>query len=229
VRQAGSPLRAEELQQLLDGPADVSIRVDFGTTEEATKSVSILSLRPELSQVKDGITVTGDVITLDLGADYVEISAAGGAAVGAETGGSQIAVGAAVDGDPLLRAIDRDQDGRLTQRERQALAEFVRGLDRNHDGQTSSEEIPIPIRFAVTHGPQVHQLLATAKPAARMPAAGRPATVAAPDWFIAADTNGDGDWSSNEFIGTPEQFRKFDKDGDGLLSPAEAIAAAGGQ
>lgn len=229
VQQAGAPLGGDELKQLLDAPADVTIRVDFGTTEDATKSVSIVSLSPEMSNAEGAITVTGDVITLDLGADYIEISAAGGEVGGVEAGGSQIAVGAAIDGDPLLRSIDRDQDGRLTMRERQSLADFVRGLDRNRDGQAASDEIPIPIRLAVTHGPQVHQLLATARPAARMPAATGAEKVAAPDWFVAADLNGDGDWSPNEFIGTPEQFRTFDKDGDGLLSPAEAIAAAGGE
>jgi hypothetical protein len=35
------------------------------------------------------------------------------------------------------------------------------------------------------------------------------------------DQNRDGDLSRNEFLGSGEQFRKFDADGDGLLSVPE--------
>jgi hypothetical protein len=227
MRRGDASLAGDDLQRLADEPADVSIRVDFGTSDDFAKRVSILTIGPELSSVKDAVTATDDVITLNLGVDYIEISAAGGGDSAIEAAGSQIAVGAAVDGDPLLRTVDRDQDGRLTSRERQALTEQLRSLDKNNDGQASSDEIPIPIRLAITHGPQVHTLLASARLAARMPAA--PTKVAAPDWFVSADLNSDGDLSPNEFIGTPEMFRRFDADGDGRLSAVEAIAAGGGE
>jgi Ca2+-binding EF-hand superfamily protein len=39
------------------------------------------------------------------------------------------------------------------------------------------------------------------------------------------DRNRDGDVSRKEFIGTDEEFRKLDLDGDGLISLEEALAA----
>jgi hypothetical protein len=215
------------MRRLLDEPADVTLRVDFATAEGQATGVSVLAIGAALGKTPNAVTTTDDVITLDLGDDYIEFSATGGAAGGAEAAAGQIAIGAVVDGDPLLRVIDSDQDGRLTSREREDLAEFIRGLDKNGDGQASSDEIPIPIRLAITHGPNVHQMLATARPAARR--APPRQRIAAPSWFVSADKNGDGDWSPDEFLGTPEQFRQFDVDNDRRISIAEAIAAAGGE
>ena len=43
-------------------------------------------------------------------------------------------------------------------------------------------------------------------------------------WFQKMDRNRDGDVSRKEFLGTDEQFRAIDTDGDGLISVAEAEA-----
>jgi hypothetical protein len=228
IRRPGAMLSGDDLRHLLDEPADVCLRVDFTTVEGRASGISVLSISPELGRIKDAVTATDDVVTLDLGADYVEISAAGGATGGAgEVSASQVAVGAVVDGDPLLRMIDRDQDGRLTSRERQALSDLVSGLDRDGDGQAIASEIPVPIRLALTLGPQVHQLLA--KPALAARVVTPHAAPAAPDWFAAADLNRDGDLTRSEFVGTPEMFQGLDKDGDGRLSITEAVAAGGGE
>jgi hypothetical protein len=45
----------------------------------------------------------------------------------------------------------------------------------------------------------------------------------APDWFVSMDKNNDGDLSLAEFLGTTEQFRQFDENGDQLLGVAEAL------
>jgi hypothetical protein len=39
------------------------------------------------------------------------------------------------------------------------------------------------------------------------------------------DRNGDGDVSTREFLGTAEEFKRLDLDGDGLISLEEAIKA----
>ncbi len=127
-----------------------------------------------------------------------------------------------LDGNPLLRILDRDNDGRLTQRERQEMSGLFASLDRNGDGTISADEIPVPIRFAVTLGPHVHELLASPTAAARA-AAARKTSPAAPAWFTSMDKNNDGDVSRSEFLGTTEQFKQLDTNGDGLLSVPEAL------
>ena len=134
--------------------------------------------------------------------------------------GTQIAVGAAIDGNPFLRLLDSDQDHRLTLRERQQLASLLATCDRDHDGQLAARELPIPIRFAVTLGPQVHTLLSEPTGAARSFAPVD--AIAPPEWFASMDKNRDRDLSRSEFLGTAEQFGQFDADADGLLSVAEA-------
>ena len=46
----------------------------------------------------------------------------------------------------------------------------------------------------------------------------------APVWFRKMDKNNDGDISPREWLGTDEDFKAIDADGDGLISAAEAIA-----
>ena len=43
-----------------------------------------------------------------------------------------------------------------------------------------------------------------------------------PVWFQKMDRNRDGDVSRKEFLGTDEQFRAIDANGDGLISVEEA-------
>ena len=105
---------------------------------------------------------------------------------------------------------------------------LLAALDRNEDGQVGSDEIPVPIRLAVTLGPQVHQLLQAPTGAVRT-IAPRDAATAPPDWFLSMDKNKDRDLSRGEFLGTTEQFRQFDADGDGLLSAKEALKLSAGQ
>jgi hypothetical protein len=211
-----------EIRSLAEQPADVTLKVDLATQESEPTSISLVSVSSDLGDADKVVTATADVITLDLGAEYVEFSAAQRAAGGqGDASGGQLAIGAAIDGNPLMRLVDRDNDQRLTLRERQQLTGLFSALDRDGDGAVVTAEMPVPIRIAITLGPRVHELLATPVAAARAitPAEAAPAM---PAWFANMDKNGDRDLSRGEFLGTTEQFRQFDADGDGLLSVAEA-------
>jgi hypothetical protein len=202
--------------------ADITLQVNLSTLDKSATGISVLSLGPDLSKSTSEASATTNVATVEVDGDYVEFSAAQGAARESESAATQIAIGAAFDGNPLLRLVDHDNDGRLTRRDRQEISGLFASLDRNGDGAVSSSEVPVPIRFAVTLGPHVHELLATPVPAARAtkPRAEAPT---APAWFTSMDKNRDGDLSRGEFLGTTEQFKQLDRNGDGLLSIAEAL------
>jgi hypothetical protein len=229
VGHGDATLTADALRGLIDEPADISLRVDFTGGADAASGVAVVAARSEFSKNENAVSATEGVITVDLGSDYLEISAAGVAGKSDSSAAfeAQIAVGAVIDGNPLLRVLDQDQDQRLTLRERQELKVLLTSLDRDSDGTVAAAEMPVPIRLAITLGPHVHQLLASPTGAARPIAPS--SEPAPPDWFASMDKNSDRDLSREEFLGTMEQFKQADADGDGLLNVAEALKLGGGK
>jgi hypothetical protein len=223
---------AGDPRELLTVPADITLRVDFRTVDNDETNASgaaIVSAGQDLSASSEAVVASGEVLSVDVAGDVIEFSAAQAPANKSDSASaSQIAIGAVIDGNPLLRLVDRDQDGRLTLREREALRSLLAELDRDNNGSVSSDEVPTPIRLAVTLGPHVHELLATPAGSVRT-ITPRDAALAPPDWFASMDKNRDGDLSRGEFLGTSQQFRQFDTDGDGLLSPRESLKLNNGQ
>lgn len=216
-----------KLQELATQPADVTLRIDLGAGQPA--EVAVVDAVSDLSAAVTASTAV-NAISVDLGANIIEFSAVSGTgAEASDVAATQIAIGAVIDGNPLMRLVDRDQDHRLTRRERQDLAAILASLDRDGDGDIDADETPVPIRFAVTLGPHVHTLLATPAPAAASRAPRTTVAAAAPPWFQSMDKNGDRDLTRAEFLGTTDQFGTLDADGDGLVSTSEAAASTAQQ
>jgi Ca2+-binding EF-hand superfamily protein len=115
--------------------------------------------------------------------------------------------------------LDRDGDGRLSYRELSRASDLVR--------PDMPEVGGLPLQVALSFGgPSVNSWGGVP-----IPASARASQVRAihgplpPPWFRAMDRNGDGVISPAEFLGPPEVFRKLDTNGDGVISPDEAIRA----
>jgi Ca2+-binding EF-hand superfamily protein len=127
-------------------------------------------------------------------------------------------------GRPLFELLDADHDGRLSPRELQTAWTRLAAWDRDGDGLVSRSEVPRQFQLTLSHGQQAAVEQAGPPPGygpalrPRYPAQG-------PLWFQKMDLNHDGDVSRREFLGTDEEFRRLDADGDGFITLEEAEQA----
>ena len=119
--------------------------------------------------------------------------------------------------DSLFAALDVDADGVLGARELHESPERLKSLDQDGDGQLQSHEIPdsMVVAFLRGHPLQDDQMFVHAPSDSSAPRSN-------PPWFAAMDTNQDGEISLREFLGTPDQFQRLDRDTDGFIAPTEA-------
>ncbi len=143
---------------------------------------------------------------------------------------SRLTLIASNQGRALFGLLDRDRDRRLGAREVLDTLTRIMTCDRDRDGRVGPDEIPHHIQLTLTRG-ELAGLLATpvVSPAIVSNRTATPAaplqSVTGPAWFRRMDRNHDGDVSRREFLGTNAQYDRLDRDGDGLLGPAEAEAA----
>jgi Ca2+-binding EF-hand superfamily protein len=127
-------------------------------------------------------------------------------------------------GRDMFRILDSTGDGRLSVREFRAMADRAALWDRDDDGRIALAEVPQQYRLSTAWGRGdlfgVGSAAVAVASGAVTPAA--PRTQTGPVWFQRMDRNGDGDLSRREFLGTPEDFQKLDKNADALISPDEA-------
>jgi hypothetical protein len=128
-------------------------------------------------------------------------------------------------GTGLFELLDRDRDGRLSQREVREAPRLLARLGREEAGFLSPNNIPTSYQLAVGLGRGTFTRSGGSFAPRGMPTLtldwSRPGLL----WFTKMDRNHDGDLSPREFLGSRELFRKIDTDGDGLISLEEAEKA----
>ncbi len=128
-------------------------------------------------------------------------------------------------GRSLFAMLDADRDDRLGPRELRNAWARLAPWDRNGDGRIEVGEVPRQFQLVVSQG---HVRPASPAPGAFDEPARRPVErTRGPVWFRKMDRNHDGDVSPAEFLGPPEDFKRIDADGDGLIDVDEAERADG--
>jgi Ca2+-binding EF-hand superfamily protein len=127
----------------------------------------------------------------------------------------------------LFDLLDVDRDGRLSVREMRGAVALLQQLDTAGKGYLTRSDLPSSYRLTLRRGPT--SALAFNPAAAFFDVYGGGGAsetpsepTAGPMWFRKMDRNRDGDVSRREFLGSDDDFRQIDADGDGLISAEEA-------
>jgi Ca2+-binding EF-hand superfamily protein len=129
---------------------------------------------------------------------------------------------AADAGRSIFESLDADSDRRLSRRELRDAARKLKGRDGDNDGRIALAEVPKTFRLDVGRGPAARQRNFNFDDYDSPEPGRKGAKEDAVSWFRRMDRNQDGDVSPREFLGTAADFRKLDRDGDGLIDAGEA-------
>ncbi|MCA9213483.1 MAG: hypothetical protein KDB27_10485 [Planctomycetales bacterium] len=208
-----------ETQRLSEVAPHLAISVRLGGRETG---LSVDAATPEIKTLNPEFHATDNAVVISLGQCHLELAAAQQEQNGQSTT-DQVGIGAVLDGYPIMRMLDQNNDRKLSMREIKSINACLSAFDEDKDGRVTSSELAIPVRMNITLGPHVDRMLATPAPPIFIPfSESEEDQPEAPRWFVTMDINKDGDLSRSEFLGTRDQFRELDANGDGLLSAKEA-------
>jgi Ca2+-binding EF-hand superfamily protein len=126
-------------------------------------------------------------------------------------------------GRGLFELIDvAPRDGRLGLRELRTAWSRLVPLDRDGDGCVARTEVPRQFQMSVRQSGLSYPYSYFAVEVGYRSQMPLPALTRGPAWFRKMDRNADGDVSPREWLGTEEEFKRIDTDGDGLISADEA-------
>jgi Ca2+-binding EF-hand superfamily protein len=131
---------------------------------------------------------------------------------------SQVQVLVTRAADPVFGALDADYDERLGAREIDGAAGRLATFDANGDGSVTSDEIPDRMMIELSRGTTTGGMMADVPSTSPVIVPRRQG----PTWFQRMDSNGDGDVSRREFLGSHDRFVQLDNDQDGFIDAHEA-------
>ena len=138
---------------------------------------------------------------------------------------SQVTANVARQGNSLFQTLDQTGDSRLSLREMRVASARILALDKDEDGQITQREIPAT--YTVTFGLGNSGFDYRVVQVGAIPGGAAPARAGnGPEWFTRMDRNNDGDVTLKEFLGDETEFKQLDANADGFIEAKEAAAVA---
>ena len=207
-----------ELQALCTIPPHISVQVDFGDEVKVTANCAVgsyVSSSNHSGQFRlDGLAIQCGA--QDAGSQPAAFEQLTAAVARQSIDANRIQLTVHDHADAVFSLLDASGDGRLNPREIRAAAEQIASCDTDGDGQIFVEEIRPTMQFELIRGGDL-SVVSSEQPRPVLPS-NRNEQV---DWFVAMDTNSDGELSRREFLGTIEQFDDLDQDNDDCLTVRE--------
>lgn len=214
-------LSASELGTLATLAPHLELAIDFGVEAESPARTTTLVVLEQSDAIERVLQTAKNRLVIETADSRLVISARDlteGMANLQSLPSNQISLMVHDRGDALFECLDADLDGNLGEREITSAAQRIRDVDGNSNGQLEVGELPYSLTVAFIRG-EAQGERSFYVPSIEPKAPGEPDS---PTWFTHADLNGDGDISHTEFLGSPEQFQRLDKDRDEFISRLEA-------